>query len=126
VPIHDHLIEMGFLDFVREIGPGPLFYDPDSQRVARDDPTKPGQPPSVKTRNKLAEWVRSLGVTDPDISPLHAWRHTFKRRAARAGIEPRIRNTMCGHGAVTEGDKYETPTLDDLAEVMKTFPRYRL
>jgi hypothetical protein len=29
VPLHAHLIEQGFLDFVAKHGPGPLFYEPD-------------------------------------------------------------------------------------------------
>ena len=28
VPLHEHLIEQGFLDFVARHGPGPLFYNP--------------------------------------------------------------------------------------------------
>jgi hypothetical protein len=40
--------------------------------------------PAVKARERLAAWVRQIGVTDNNVSPNHAWRHTFKRRAARA------------------------------------------
>ena len=28
VPLHEHIIEQGFLAFVREVGKGPLFYNP--------------------------------------------------------------------------------------------------
>ncbi|MEH3146257.1 MAG: hypothetical protein PGN34_13110 [Methylobacterium frigidaeris] len=126
VPLHDHLIEMGLIVFVDGIRQGPLFYDPTGQRVTRDDPTNPVQAPWVKQRNKLAEWVRKLGVTDPNISPNHAWRHTFKRRAARAKIEKRFRFAFCGHTSSDVGDEYETPTLEDMAEVIKFFPRYNV
>jgi integrase len=27
VPIHEHLVAQGFIEFVREIGKGPLFYN---------------------------------------------------------------------------------------------------
>jgi integrase len=75
--------------------------------------------------NKLAEWVRKdVGVTDPGISPNHAWRHTFKRIAARAGMERRFRFAFCGHEDGDVGDQYETPTLQDMAEELKKFPRY--
>jgi integrase len=126
VPLHEHLIELGLIEFVTSVGAGPLFYDPDGQRVTRDDPTNPVQAPWVKQRNKLAEWVRGLGVTDPNISPNHAWRHTFKRRAARAKIERRIRFAFCGHASDDVGDDYETPTVEDMAEELKLFPRYEL
>jgi len=85
VPIHDHLVEQGFVAFAEAQGDGPLFYDPNGRRNDVSDPFKPIRAPWVKAREKLAEWVRSLGVTDPNISPVHAWRHTFKRRV---GAEP--------------------------------------
>lgn len=124
VPLHEHLIELGFIDFVHKIGKGPLFYDPTSKRKTSDDPTKPVQPLWVKARVKMSNWVREIGVKDPGISPNHAWRHTFKRRAARAGLERRIRFAFCGHESSDVGDLYETPTVDDLAEALKAFPRY--
>lgn len=124
VPLHEHLIELGLIEFVTGAGQGPLFYDPGARRVVRDDPTNPVQAPWVKQRNKLAEWVRALGVTDANISPNHAWRHTFKRRAARAKIEKRIRFAFCGHSSDDVGDDYETPTVEDMAEELKAFPRY--
>ncbi len=127
VPLHQHLIEQGFVSFIQSRREGPLFYDPEGRRKAgNDDLTNPTRPPWVKQRDKLAEWVRSLGVTDPGISPNHAWRHTFKRRAARAGIERRIRFGMCGHSSKEEGDNYETPTVEDLAAEIGKFPRYEI
>ena len=63
---------------------------------------------------------------DPEVSPNHSWRHTFKRRAARAGIEPCIRDAMCGHTAKVVGDEYETPDIADPVEAMKKFPRYEI
>jgi hypothetical protein len=33
---------------------------------------------------------------------------------------------MCGHVSGDEGDRYETPTLEDLAVEMVKFPRYAL
>jgi integrase len=95
VPIHEHVIEQGFLEYVKAKGQGPLFYKPDTaQRGDEDqleDPLKPKRPRAVQTRNKLAEWVRKLGITDTEIQPNHAWRHTFKATARRAGIEKGIR-----------------------------------
>lgn len=127
VPLHQHLIEQGFVSFAQSRRKGPLFYDPQGRRkTGEGDLTNPTRPPWVKQRDKLAEWVRSLGVTDPGISPNHAWRHTFKRRAARAGIERRIRFGMCGHSSKEEGDNYETPTVEDLAAEIGKFPTYRI
>ena len=126
VPLHAHLIEQGFIELVKRQGSGPLFYNLKARRKERLDPAKPGQAPWVKSRDKLAAWVREIGVDDRNISPNHAWRHTFKHRAARppAKIEKRIRDAMCGHTPAAVGDEYELPTVDDLIEAMNAFPRY--
>lgn len=126
VPLHAHLVEQGFLEFVKNAGQGPLFYDPSGQRRKDDDPTKPARGLWIKARVKLSEWVRELGVDDPGISPNHAWRHTFKRRAARAGVERRIRFAMCGHSSRDVGDGYDVPTVEDLAVEMEKFPRFEV
>lgn len=130
VPIHDHIVEQGFIDFVTaKGGAGPLFYDPAGNRVSRTarDIDNPARGEWVKARNKLADWVRDLGIDDPNISPTHAWRHTFKRRAARAQVDRRIRWAMCGHSSRDVGDAYETPSIEDLyAELLAGFPRYEL
>ncbi|HEY8383776.1 MAG TPA: hypothetical protein VIL09_16665 [Microvirga sp.] len=125
IPIHEHLIEQGFLDFVRDSGNGPLFYDPAARRkVDNGDPTKPGQPQAVKSRNKLAGWVRDLGVDDPELSPNHAWRHTFKQVADRHGVSERVSDAITGHAPQSEGRKYGQPTLVDMAAALTRFPRY--
>lgn len=129
MPLHEHLLAQDFLGFVRSKGDGPLFYNPVTLsllKVAKDDPTNPTRPRSVKTRERLAHWVREIGVTDRVIRPNHAWRHTFKRRATRAKIERGVRDAICGHSPRTVADIYETPTLEDMAEALKRFPRYEL
>ncbi len=124
VPLHEHLISQGFLEFVEHHGEGPLFYKPD--RSAPDnDPIKRKKPRYSQARQRLADWVRELGVDDPNISPIHAWRHTFKKIADRAGITERMSDYITGHAHKTEGASYGAPTLDDMAEALKKFPRYK-
>ena len=122
VALHEHLIEQGLLQFVEASKPGPLFCDPSAAEAS--DPLKPRRPPHVIARNKVAEWVRKQGVDDKRIRPNHAWRHTFKRRAARAGIEQRLRDAICGHSEGRVGAIYETPSIEDIAEAIARFPRY--
>jgi integrase len=127
VPIHEHVIAQGFLDYVASKGKGPLFYNPAPKDGSGDtDIMKPKRPRYEVTRNRLAEWVRALGVTDKEIRPNHAWRHTFRTRASRAGIEKRIRDEICGHAPGTVADGYEHPTVEDMAVQLKRFPRYEL
>ncbi len=122
IPVHEHLIDQGLLDFVAESEAGPLFHDGTKTKTV--DPLKPPRPAHVIARNKLGEWVRKQGVNDTRISPNHAWRHTFKRHAARACIEQRLRDAICGHSEGRVGAIYETPNIEDLAEAIEQFPRY--
>jgi integrase len=125
VPLHEHLIEQGFLDFVHMRGKGPLFYEDDSTtNRAADDPMKPKRPPAVKVRIMLAYWVRSLGISDREVAPNHAWRHTFKQIAQRSGIDARVHDRITGHAANTVAEKYGQATVEDMWAALKKFPRY--
>jgi integrase len=85
VPIHEHLIEQGFLDYVKAKGRGPLFFDPAPTDATDTDITNPKRPRAVQVRSRLGIWVRSLGIADGEVSPTHGWRHSFKQIAARPG-----------------------------------------
>lgn len=127
VPLHEHLIAQGFLEYVRRKGQGPLFYEEDRRRVrATDDPSKPPRPRPVKTRERLAGWVRSIGVTDKELQPNHAWRGTFKLIAERCGMPERLSDAITGHKPLTVGRGYGRPTLADLAAALGRFLRYEV
>jgi integrase len=125
VPLHDHLIEQGFVSFARANGKGPLFYNqPPQAKGAAADTTNPRKPRYVKARELLAAWVRGLGVSDPELQPNHAWRHSYKQIADRHGISERISDWITGHSPASVGRGYGTPTLEDMAAAIKRFPRY--
>jgi integrase len=123
VPVHEHLIAQGFLTFVARNGSGPLFYRPAKQNDEHD-PLKAKKPRYVQARQRLADWVRGLGVSDEELSPNHAWRHTFKQIADRASISERMSDYITGHAHKTAGAAYGAPMLDDMAEALQRFPRY--
>ena len=120
VPLHEHLIAQGFLEFVKSRGKGPLFSDP------RPIDAKTARLPSTKVVKQAGEWVRSLGITDEEIRPNHAWRHLFKLVAERAGIPERLSDVMTGHAPASIGRAYGAPQLSDLAREMQKFPRYEI
>jgi integrase len=127
VPLHEHLIAQGFLDYVRHKGRGPLFYNsPPNDGTNGSDITRPKPPPGLAVRGHLGEWIRSIGITDPEVGPNHGWRHAFKQIAARVGISDRVSDAITGHTPTTEGGKYGRPTLGDMAEALKKFPRYKI
>ena len=125
VPIHHHLIEQGFLEFAKKHGASPIFY-----RVAKqdggDDLLKAKKPRYAQARQRLADWVRALGISDPELLPNHAWRHTFKQIADRAGISERMSDYITGHAHKSAGAGYGAPILSDMAEALKRFPRYEV
>jgi integrase len=125
VPIHRHLIEQGFLEFVRSRGKGPLFYDP-AEHQGSSDPTNPRRPRSVSVRQRLGDWVRKLGVADRELKPNHAWRHTFKQIADRVGISERMSDYITGHAHRTIGARYGAPTVGHMAAALEKFPRYMI
>jgi integrase len=126
VPLHEHLIEQGFLAFAKANGDGPLFYNERKQPAAADDPTHPRKPRYARTRENVAIWVRSLGINDPELSPNHAWRHTFKASGFRCGIPEKVLDAIVGHAPASVGRGYGEPTLADKAQELRKFPRYRV
>lgn len=115
VPIHNHLIELGFLEFVEAASPGHLFCT-----VGKDGNVAG---PADGVYSRLRTFIRSI-VDDPNVQPNHAWRYTFKTRGLEAGIESIVLDAICGHAARTKGEDYTKVTLKKRTDAMKRFPRY--
>jgi integrase len=82
VVLHDQLLELGFLQFVRSAPAGHLFVTP---RRPDGDVLKP-----VKTaRNRIGPFIRQV-VPDRATQPSHAWRHRFKSVGMEQGISHRV------------------------------------
>jgi integrase len=124
VPIHEHIVAQGFIDFVKATGNGPLFYNARAANAEKADPLNPKPHPSDKTRQRLGAWVRKLGVDDPEVLPTHGWRHTFKQTADRVGITEKVSHAITGHAPTNIGQSYGAPTVEDMAKALKKFPRY--
>jgi integrase len=75
-------------------------------------------------RQRLAAWVRELGVTDTELSPNHAWRHTFKAVGRNVGISDKVLDDICGHAPASIGQGYGRASLEDMATALRKFPRY--
>lgn len=121
VPIHEHVIEIGFLDYVRSVGKGSLFIDPPevsgrTQTASRDA--------SEVRASGVATFIRAKATLRENVDPNHGWRGTWKSIAASFGIEERYRDAITGHTPGSVGRKYERPTTAELAKAMKKFRRY--
>ena len=124
VPLHPHLVDQGFLAFVRASGQGPLFYKAQDRKHSTTEATNPPKARYVKVREHLAAWVRRLGVIDPEVKPNHAWRDTFKLIGHRHDISERVLDEITGHAPVNVGRGYGVPTLQDKASALQSFPQY--
>ena len=120
VALHSHLRDQGFLQVV-EGKSGPIFYDPALGRGGSN-----GNPQYKKVAERLAAWVRELGVSDPEVQPNHGWRHRFKSQARVAGMSEEVRDMIQGHVPATEGRAYgDFPPTVTSREIEK-LPRYKV
>jgi integrase len=120
VPIHSHLIEQGVLKLAQAGDAAPLFFDPTAAR--NPDAV---QKQAEQRGNRLAAWVRELGVTEV-ASPNHGWRHRVKTVARSAGISEAVIDAIQGHAARTEGEKYGKQPLANLRDAIERIPRYKV
>lgn len=119
IPLHPHLVEQGFPVFVQRRGRGPLFYDP-----ARGRNGQAAHPIYKKVGERLAAWVRSVGVDDVGVDPNHGWRHRFKTIGRRAGIASDILDAIQGHAPRTEGERYGRYPVEQLYDAICRLPFY--
>jgi integrase len=116
VPLHGHLVEQGFLEFVASCD-GPMFYQP------RPEGKPDARPPYKLAANKLAEWVRELGVTEVP-QPNHSWRHTFKTLSRTVGIPEGAADYIQGHAPANDSRAYGSHDLPTLAAEIAKLPRF--
>jgi integrase len=121
VPLHPHLVEQGFLAFARKKrGKTPLFYSVERQRKKdRKNPTY------TSVGNKLAKWVRGLGISDELVAPNHGWRHRFKTKGRKV-MDWMILDAIQGHAPATEGGRYGEVLPDVMHPQIIKYPRYEV
>jgi integrase len=129
IPIHSHLIDQRFLDYVekRRRADLPLFYHPGRARGGAA-----ANPQWQKVGERLGEWVReSLRITG--VAPNHAWRHRFKSVARHVHMHPDVESFITGHGASDNQDerqkisvKYGDKWVKTLSQAIEKYPRYEI
>jgi len=117
VPVHEHLVSLGLIEFLQTAKVGHLFCD-----VGKDGTTAG---PADGVYSRIREAVRQV-VSDPRVQPSHAWRYTFKTYGHEAGLDDLTLDAICGHAAKTKGQDYTKVTLKKRMAAMASFPRYAL
>ena len=118
VPLHSHVIALGFWDFVKASAEGPLFY--------KDGVRKGVKPPAQIVGDRVASWVRSLKIIEGDVAPNHGWRHRLKSVGREIGMDGRVLDAIQGHAARTAGDDYGNVSLKAKQRAIEMLPTYDL
>jgi integrase len=101
VGIHEHLIELGLLDFIKSKGDGPLFYH--AYEDGTDLTALNGKHRAQDTAKRVGDWVtKELGIAAPNGRPNHAWRHLFTTRSRQCGMDKEARDFMLGSRSQTD------------------------
>ena len=120
IPVHSHLVEQRFLDFVEASPSGPLFLTHDKTGAAAIKA-------ATVISGKVRQWVREdAGITDPRLQPNHGWRHRFKTLCRDVGIDLEVRNAVQGHGDKTAASDYGEVQIKAMRRAMEAFPRIDL
>lgn len=118
VAVHPHLIDEGFMEFVKGAKPGPLFFDSKLARGGSDQ-----NPQSRKVGERICAWIRENGITDERLSPNHAWRHRFKTKSRKSKVDPGTRDYMQGHTPHNDAEGYGEFPPDVLRFEIEKIPR---
>ena len=120
VPIHPHLIEQGLLDFVDASGEGPLFYATGPrQRTTQSHPSK-------TVAGRLSQWIRQIGIVDPNVQPNHAWRHLFISLCRTYEVQEEARYFIVGHASRDIGQSYGEASSTFLYREILKIPRFEV
>jgi integrase len=100
VPVHQHLIDLGFLSFVESAEDGRLF---------------------GKCYTSVRIFARTI-VSDKDVQPTHAWRHRFKSISRTRRWDTRVVKEIQGHDTGDSSEEYGDVDLKMKARVIQEFP----
>ncbi len=96
VPVHPHLVRMGFIGWALGQTGTILGFPRDAK----------GRPSGTASK-RIAYWMRKrVGILDKRKAPSHSFRHSFKDIARDNGVEEAIIDAIQGHASESEGRKY--------------------
>ncbi|MFO1202480.1 MAG: DUF6538 domain-containing protein [Tabrizicola sp.] len=118
VPLHRQVVDLGFPEFVKQAGSGPLFHrakGPEGYLSA-----------ARTTSGRVSEWLQKRGLVPEGVQPSHGWRHRFKTLGRELGLSDRVIDAIQGHAGRTAGDGYGDVTLAAKLRVIDALPDYDL
>jgi integrase len=119
VPLHDHLLEQGLLKYAASRKKLPLFYNPGRSRGG-----KSANPQYQKAAERIASWVRELGVDDENVAPNHGWRHRFSTLARAVDMNTDVQNIIQGHAGEKDSSNYGDAWIATAKREISKIPAY--
>lgn len=114
IPIHFHLIELGFLEYVETMN-DLLFPELKANKYGSKS-------------DVISKWwsqqVKKAGVVTSQ--PSHSFRHSLKTAMRSVGVPDSVSDSVTGHAAKNVGDSYGTTDLQTKKDVMDQLPRLEL
>lgn len=92
VPLHPHLVELGFIGMVKAAPEGYLFLTPNP----KDDDPDGVLGPLQGVKNRVAEAARKA-VPDKTVDPNHGWRHWFTALCYEHQVSDDLSRVIMGH-----------------------------
>ena len=114
LPLHEHLVELGFLDFVAQADDW-LFSEVPSDKYGSKAPY-------------FTKWWRDrLDEVSIHVNqPTHVFRHTIKTELRALHIGDRINDSITGHTSGSVGDSYGGVPLKTKQEALHQIPKLDL
>ncbi len=111
IPLSEHLIELGFLEYVKTTK-GWLFSELPKDKYG-------------KKSTAITKWWRCVleEVEINNTQPFHAFRHSFKTQMRTLGIPDTVSDAITGHAGKSEGDRYGVVTLETKKDAVDRLPR---
>ena len=118
VPLHQQIIDQGFIEFLDDANEGPLFH-------GSKDPAKfAGAAQGIS--DEVAKWLKELKLVPVGVRPNYGWRHRLKTQALELGLTMRVIDAMQGHQPRTSGEGYGDVNIIARMRVIDALPCYDL
>lgn len=99
VPLHGDVLAEGFRAYRDSQPPGGFLFPKAAAQTSRGVI-------GARAKERLAEWVRSLGIKDKEVGPNHSWRHLLKDLCRECGIPQEAAEVLQGHAPRSVADRY--------------------
>ncbi|WP_193754345.1 site-specific integrase [Microbulbifer sp. Q7] len=126
VPIHEHLLDLGFLEYVEQ---GRLQHrkhkTATSHRVFSMLKPNTDGTLSAGLSRMLGTQFKALGIAE-GLQPVHAFRHTFKTACRRLNVAEDVHDAITGHQGSSVGRGYGGIGIDTANKVIQQLERVQL